>query len=64
MSGWLSFVRWLKYEVKGRRYSFPLDNQAKIYKMREAEEDHDRLKTIGVRKRTKSTIFIDEAQVL
>lgn len=48
MSGWLSFCRWLRYKQKGRRFSFPLDDQFRIYKMREMEDLHDYKKTYGL----------------
>jgi putative SOS response-associated peptidase YedK len=38
MAGWLSFLRWLRFENKGRRYSFPLDHHRLVVMMRDFEE--------------------------
>ena len=48
MAGWLSFLRWLHFETKGRRYSFPLDNHRIVYKMRDFEEMRDQNKSRAI----------------
>jgi len=54
MAGWLSFVRWLHFETKGRRYSFPLDNHRLVVMMRDFEE---------MREQNKSRVLSDEEKV-
>jgi hypothetical protein len=54
MAGWLSFVRWLHFETKGRRYSFPLDNHRLVVMMRDFEE---------MREQNKSKVIPDEKKV-
>ena len=54
MAGWLSFLRWLHFESKGRRYSFPLDNHRVVYMMRDFEE---------MREQNKSRALSDEKKV-
>jgi hypothetical protein len=44
MAGWLSFWRWLHFETKGRRYSFPMDNHRLVLMMRDFEEMREQLK--------------------
>jgi hypothetical protein len=54
MAGWLSFLRWLHFETKGRRYSFPLDNHRLVVMMRDFEE---------MREQNKSKVISDEEKV-
>jgi len=54
MAGWLSFLRWLHFEKKGRRHSFPMDNQRIIYTMRDFED---------LREQNKSSVIADEKKV-
>jgi plasmid maintenance system killer protein len=54
MAGWLSFLRWLHFETKGRRYSFPLDHHRLVLMMRDFEE---------MREQNKSKVLSDEEKV-
>jgi hypothetical protein len=54
MAGWLSFLRWLRYQTKWRRHSFPMDNHRQILMMRDYEEMRDKNKT---------NVIIDEKKV-
>lgn len=48
MAGWFSFLRWLHFETKGRRYSFPLDNHRLVVMMRDFEEMRDQNKSRAI----------------
>ncbi len=54
MAGWLSFLRWLHFENKGRRYSFPMDNHRLVIMIRDFEE---------LKEQNKTNVIVDEESV-
>jgi hypothetical protein len=54
MAGWLSFLRWLRFQTKWRRHSFPMDNHRLVLIMRDYEE---------MREQLKQNVILDEKKV-